>query len=117
MAERNARAQARLLSAAETIGAALGLEAPVAAVRAVRSRDPQLMLVFQREALADLLEQVAAALITPVSVSAETPGPIVAGDGLDQPPTFDEPPVIDPPIVAEELVKTKAGKSEKKAGK
>ncbi len=76
IAERNARAQQRLLAAAETIAGRLGLLEPLAAVQAARHRDPQLAVLFQREALADLLESVQAALIAPVSVAAETTGEI-----------------------------------------
>lgn len=72
IAERNAQAQQRLLTAAETIAGRLGLLEPLAAAQAARHRDPQLALLFQREALAGLLEAVQAALIEPASVAAET---------------------------------------------
>ncbi len=74
MAERNAQAQQRLLVAAETIALQLGLLEPLAAVQAARHRDPQLAVLFQREALANLLEAVTAALIAPATVAAETTG-------------------------------------------
>lgn len=74
MAERNAQAQQRLLVAAETIASQLGLLEPLAAVQAARHRDPQLAVLFQREALAGLLESVTAALLSPATVAAETTG-------------------------------------------
>jgi len=75
MAERAARAQARLLAAADSIGDKLGLVESVAAVRSARHRDPQIQAIVQREAVVDLLEAVDAALLASVTVSAETDSP------------------------------------------
>jgi hypothetical protein len=72
-AAREQVAQERLLAAAETLAGRFGLQAQHEALAAARTgiRDPLVAGLFQREAIADLLD----ALLTATEPTAELPAP------------------------------------------
>lgn len=69
-AARNQVAQSRMFAAAEVLAERFGLHAQVEALRAVRSNEPDIFALAQREALADLFEALVSAS---VSTSTSTP--------------------------------------------
>lgn len=63
--ERTAVAQERIADAAQRIGARLELDAQIAALANAKHRDADIALLWQREAIADLLEAVVKKLDAP----------------------------------------------------
>ena len=59
-AERNAKAQIRLVNAAVALGERFGVEDYAAKVSEAGHRNPQYAALFQKEAVADMLEQMVA---------------------------------------------------------
>jgi hypothetical protein len=62
-AERSAKAQARIVAAAAELGNRFGLADAAGRIATIQSNQPHLKVLFEREAVADLLEALAS---TPV---------------------------------------------------
>lgn len=76
LGERVAKANNRLVAAADTLAERFGLVTEVAALRSVAARDPQVLRLKEMEATADLLEALATATL---EVDADVPAvPTVA---------------------------------------
>jgi hypothetical protein len=111
LAARNANAQARLIAAAERIGGALGLADQVEALKAARSREPEVDPMVKREAIADLLEAIARQVAPAIEITADQPpvldqagavdgvSAVEADAGADQPAPVDLGEELPPPVV------------------
>ncbi len=75
LAERNEAALNRLVSASAILAERFNLDEKAEAVASVRERDYQVQALFQREAIADLLEAIVAAT-EPVPSPAASPAPL-----------------------------------------
>lgn len=60
-AERSARAQARIVAAAAELGNRFGLADAAGRIATIQSNQPHLKVLFEREAVADLLEALGTA--------------------------------------------------------